>query len=269
MGVSLHPTALVDPRAELGVEVEVGAYSVIGPQVKIGDRTCIGPHVVLDGNTILGPENKIFQFASIGAPPQDLKYKGEPTKLIIGCRNVFRECVTVHRGTVTGHGQTIIGDNNLLMANSHVAHDCVVGDGNVFANSVALAGHVTLHNRIILGGLAGVHQFVTIGDFALLGAGSMVGLDVPPYCIVQGDRAHLRGINVIGLKRAGFTSEDISSIRAAYRHFFSTLGHLAEKIASLDTELKQRPVVEKMITFIQASQRGVSTAKGNLQSDDE
>ena len=208
MSDCIHPTAIIDPAAEIGPEVEIGPYSVIGPHVQLGSQCRIGPHVVIEGHTTLGEQCQISQFASLGAPPQDLKYKGEPSTLVIGRRNVIREYVTLQPGTASGHMTTTIGDENLFMASSHVAHDGIVGNRNVFANSVALGGHVTIGNSVILGGLVGIHQFVRIGDFAFISGGTLVGEDVPPYCFGQfgqTPRGALRGVNTIGLKRAGFS----------------------------------------------------------------
>lgn len=260
MSSQIHPTAIVHPGAKLGVDVEVGPYSIVGSDVEVGDRCRIGPHVVIDGRTSLGEECVVFQFASVGSAPQDLKYKGEPSRLIIGNRNQIREYVTLNPGTAHGHMQTCVGDNNLFMACSHVAHDCIVGNGNVFANGVAIAGHVTIGNRVILGGMAGVHQFVRVGDYAILGAGAMVGQDVPPYCIGQGDRCTLRGINLVGLRRGEFSREDIGQIKQAYGLLFSTYGDLKRKISEFPAELSQCPAVRFMLDFILGSERGVCSA---------
>jgi len=253
----IHPTAIIHENAQLGIEVEVGPYSVIGPHVVIGDQTRIASHVVVEGRTTFGPENVLYQFASVGAAPQDLKYQGEPSELIIGARNIIREYVTLQPGTEDGTMKTVIGDGNLFMANSHVGHDCRIGDNNVLSNSVGLGGHVTIENSVILGGLVGVHQFCRLGDYAILGAGCMTGSDIPPFCIGQGDRCHLRGINVIGLERAGFSEEDIREIRRAYRILFSTVGHVKEKLDSFPPELAVRPLVQQMLEFIKGTSRGI------------
>ncbi len=264
--VVIHPTAIVDDGAEIGSGVSIGAYTIIGPKVKVGDGTWIGPHVVIEGHTELGPENMVYQFASLGSHPQDLKYHGEPSTLIIGARNKIREFVTLQPGTEHGRMSTRVGDENLFMANCHVGHDCIVGSKNVFANSTALAGHVTIDNNVILGGLVGIHQFCRIGDFSLIGAGSMVSSDVPPYCLVQGDRAHLRGVNVIGLERGGFQDTEIKDIRRTYRHLFATVGHLEAKVKSLPADLKDQPVVRGMVEFITSSKRGVCKPLRELRS---
>ncbi len=256
--MQIHPTAIIESGAEIGANVTIGAYSVIGPHVKIGEGCHIGPHVVVEGHTTIGPECHLSQFSSLGSIPQDLKFKGEPARLILGARNKVREFVTMHVGTASGSMETIIGDNNLFMANSHVAHDCRVGSNNIFANSVALAGHVRLMDNVILGGLVGVHQFCRIGSFVMISAGSMVGDDIAPYCIVQGDRAFLRGINVIGLKRAGMTPDEIAMVKRVYRHFFNTIGHVGEKIQTLPPEFAANPRIKFFVEFLEAkSQRGL------------
>lgn len=257
MSSKIHPTAIIDPAAKLGVEVEVGPYSIIGPNVELGDHCWVGPHVVIEGLTTIGASCELFQFSSVGSKPQDLKYRNEPSTLVIGARNKIREYVTLQPGTAGGNMTTRIGDNNLFMANSHVGHDCIIGSNNIFANSVGLAGHVTVFDNVILGGLVGVHQFVRIGSHAFLSAGSMVGADIPPYCVGQGDRAHLRGINLIGLERSGFTSDDVTAIKKTYRQLFMTVGHLQEKIQSLPDELSSRPAIQAMLKFISDSERGV------------
>jgi len=258
MACDIHSTAIVDKAAELGEDVSVGPYSIVGPHVRIGDRTKIGPHAVLSGHTVLGADNVIFQFASVGSAPQDLKYKNEPTTLEIGSRNTIREYVTLNPGTITGLRRTVIGDDNLFMVSSHVAHDCVVGNSNVFANSVALAGHVFIGNYVILGGLVAVHQFNRVGDYAFLSGGAMVTDDIPPYCMGQGDRAELRGLNLVGLKRAGFSETDVAEVKKAYRYLFATRGSLEKKLASFPAELGAKPRVKFMLDFIANSKRGVS-----------
>ncbi len=263
MSCDIHETAIVDPAAELGAEVQIGPYSIIGPHVKLGDRCWVGPHAVVEGRTTIGAESKVFQFASVGAKPQDLKFNDEPSTLVIGQKNIIREFVTLQPGTEHGHMTTVIGDGNLFMANSHVGHDCRVGNYNVFANSVALAGHVTIDNNVILGGIVGIHQFVRIGSFVMLSGGSMVGHDIPPYCIGQGDRCFLRGVNTIGLQRAGFTDEEISAVKKTYRLLFSSVGGLAEKIAGLPEELRSMDKIAHMLEFIKNSERGVCSPARN------
>lgn len=256
--VSIHPTAIVYPGAELGTGVTVGPYSIIGPHVKIGDNTVVGPHAVVEGHTTLGAANRVYQFASVGGDPQDLKYKGEASTLVLGDKNLIREYVTLHPGTAAGTMTTIIGSGNLFMANCHVGHDCRIGNNNVFANSVALAGHVEIHNGVILGGLAGIHQFVRLGSFAIIGAGSMVGQDIPPYCIAQGDRAYLRGVNIVALERAGKSAQDITVAKKVYRHFFASTGKIAQKLPELPSELAQHPLGVLMTEFLSGTSRGIA-----------
>lgn len=264
MACEIHPSAVIEPGAELGEDIVIGPFTVIGRDVKVGDRTTIGSHSVVKGPTVIGAENRISDFASIGGAPQDIGYRGEPTTLVMGCRNVVREFVTLQRGTMKGHQTTVIGSGNYFMAYSHVAHDCVIGDECIFANSVALAGHVEMGDRVILGGLVGVHQFVRIGSYAILGGGSMVGSDVPPYCIGQGDRCRLRGINLIGLQRAGFSAEEIAQIKKVYRLLFSTTGRLKEKMESLPSELSAAPRIKPMLDFLAVTQRGICGPAKNL-----
>ncbi len=257
MSVKIHPTAIVDSKAEIDSSVEIGPYSIIGPHVKIAADSKIAPHVVIIGHTSIGAGSSVFQFASLGAAPQDLKFKGEPSTLVIGTNNTIREYVTLQPGTGSGTMTTTIGNNNLFMANSHVAHDCRVGNNNIFANSVALAGHVTIQNNVILGGMAGIHQFARVGNYVMVSAGSMVAQDVPPYCIIQGDRACIRGLNLIGLQRSGMTEEEIVDIKRAYRHLFSTVGRLKEKIETLPEEIANQPKIKLMTDFILSSKRGI------------
>lgn len=265
----IHPSAIIENGAEIGQEVEIGPYTCIGSHVKIGDKCRIGSHVVLEGYTTLGSENTVFQFASVGSPPQDLKYRGESTTLVIGSKNIVREFVTLQPGTVNGLRTTTIGNGNLFMANCHVAHDCMVGNNNVFANSSALGGHVDIGSHVILGGLVGVHQFCRIGSYSILSGGTMISVDAPPYSIVQGDRAHLCGVNVLALKRAGISSNDISEIRKAYRLLFSTNGFLRAKVESFPQELAQRPLIRALLDFIVSSKRGVCNRSKTLSSDSD
>ena len=258
MAVKIHPTAVVADGAELADGVEVGPYSVIGPRVSIGKGTRVASHVVLDGHTIIGEENIIYQFASLGAAPQDLKYHGEDTYLEIGNKNTIREYVTLQPGTEGGHGFTKIGNNNLFMVYSHVGHDGIIGDFNVVANCCALAGHVTVGSHIVLGGLCGIHQFTKIGDYTMVGGGSMVGQDIPPYCITQGDRACLVGINHIGLERAGFSKEDILTIKRAYREIFLGKGLMRQRIEEAKKTYADNEKIMAFINFILNSERGVA-----------
>jgi UDP-N-acetylglucosamine acyltransferase len=253
----LHPTAVVAPGARLGVGVAVGPYAVIGAHVQVGDRTAIGPHAVLDGHTTIGVANRIFQFASVGAEPQDLKYRGEPSRLVIGDRNLIREFATLNPGTTGGGMLTSVGNDNLFMNYSHVGHDSHVGSRCILANSCALAGHVTLEDFVLVGGLAAVHQFTRVGESALIGGGAMVTHDVPPFCNAAGDRARIRGLNVIGLRRRGFDAARIRVIKQAYRLLFDADLPLADARARCAEELGTDGDVGRMLEFISASKRGI------------
>ena len=254
----IHSTAVVSPGAELHAECHVGPYSVIGAHVRVGRGTKIGSHVVLEGHTSIGEDNIIFQFASVGAVPQDLKYRGEPSELIIGNRNIVREFVTLQPGTEGGGMKTVIGDGNLFMACSHVGHDGIIGDRCVFANSSALAGHVVVGNGVTVGGMAGIHQFVRLCDLSIIAAGAMVAEDVPPFSMVHGDRARLVGLNMVGLKRAGLTESEISSLRKLYRTVFLSHGRLSERLAIGREKMGQSGPEKVLMDFLEAStQRGI------------
>ena len=255
----IHPSAIIDSSAELAADVEVGPYAIIGKKVTIGAGTKIGPHAVIGDWTTIGEQNQIFHQSTVGAAPQDLKYRGEETWTRIGDKNVIREYATIHRGTVTGHGETLIGNGNLFMAYSHVAHDCRIGSGVVMANVATLAGHVTVEDNVILGGLVAVHQFATIGAYAMIGGGTMVGLDIIPYTIATlGKRdAKLRGLNLIGLKRRGFSDEAISNLKKAYKTLFMADLKLPDAIARIKSEIPSCPEVDYMLAFIERSERGI------------
>ncbi len=253
----IHPTAVIDPAARLGSNVSVGAYSVIGADVVIGDDTWIGPHVVIEGPTRIGRENKIWQFASIGAAPQDKKFHGERSLLEIGDRNVIREFVTFNRGTDDGGGVTRIGNDNWLMAYVHLAHDCIVGNNVIFANAASLAGHVTVDDWVILGGFTLVHQFCQVGAHAFTSMGSIINRDVPPYVTVAGSFAEPKGINSEGLKRRGFGSDRILSIRRAYKTLYKSGLPLAEAREELARVSSDAPDVKLMLDFIDRSQRSL------------
>lgn len=254
----VHPTAVVHPGARLHESVEVGPYSIIGERVTIGAGTRVGPHAVIEGRTTVGERNRIFPFASVGGAPQDLKYAGEDTQLIIGDGNTIRESATLNIGTAGGGGVTRVGSNNLFMAYSHVAHDCVVGNGCIVANSVALAGHVHVEDFVILGGLSAVHQFTRLGKHAFIAGGSMVTMDVPPYCTAQGDRAELAGLNVVGLQRHGFSEEQLSRIKEAYKVLFRSKLVLAEAVARLKEEMGGHPEIDYLVDFVNQSKRGLT-----------
>lgn len=253
----IHETALIDVKAELHPDVEVGAYSIIGSQVRIGRGTRIKSHVVIEGNTILGEGNLIFQFATVGSVPQDLKYKGENSQLVIGNHNTIREFVSINPGTTGGGLVTRLGDHNLLMMYCHIAHDCILGNDNIVANGATLGGHVLIEDYVIVGGLVGIHQFVKIGTGAILGAGSMVSKDVPPYCNATGDRAKLRGLNLEGLKRRGFSRERIDALKRAYRIIFRSGLRIGEALQKVARDIHNSPEVERLTGFIEQSQRGI------------
>lgn len=254
---NIHPTAVIDRHAELAGDVEVGPYSVIGAKVKIGAGTKIHAHAVIDGRTTIGQGNTIFPFSTVGSLPQDLKYRGEPSELIVGDGNTIREFVSLNPGTAGGGMVTRVGSRNLLMMYCHIAHDCIVGNGNVIANGATLGGHVTIADNVIVGGLVGIHQFVRIGSGAILGAGSMVSKDVPPFCNATGDRARLHGLNVEGMKRRGFDKTKIDAIHKAYRIMFRSKLKIAEALAKIRAELPALPELEQFVSFIAASERGV------------
>ena len=257
MTAVVHATAIVSPDAVLADGVEVGPYSVIGAGVTVGRGTRVGPHVVIEGETRIGEENRIFQFASVGADPQDKKYRGEASRLEIGDRNVIRECVTVHRGTVQDHGVTRIGDDNLLMAYVHVAHDCVVGSNCVLANNATLAGHVHIDDWAIMGGLSAVHQFGKVGAHAFIANNAAVTRDVPPYVMAVGQPADAHSINAEGLKRRGFTPGQIRNIRAAFRILYRSGLKLAEATAELERLAKDQPELLPLVEFLPTATRGI------------
>jgi UDP-N-acetylglucosamine acyltransferase len=253
----IDPHALVSPQAQLAADVTVGPFSIIGPGVEIGPRTVVGPHVVINGPTRIGADNRFFQFASIGDAPQDKKYNGEPTRLEIGDRNVFRESCTVNRGTVQGHGVTRIGNDNLFMAYSHVAHDCVIGNEIIFANCAALAGHVEIGDCVTLGGLTAVHQFVKIGAYAFLAGGAIVQRDVPPYVMVAGNPAEPHMVNAVGLKRRGFDEAQVKNIRHAYRVLYRSDLKLADALERLRPLASTRSEIKAFVDFVTSSTRSI------------
>ncbi len=255
----IHPTALVDPGADLDSSVEVGAYSLIGPHVKIGAGTVVGPHCVIEGHTTIGEGNRFFQFGSIGAANQDMKYRGEPTTLVIGDRNTVREFCTLNVGTVQDRGETRVGHDNWIMAYCHLAHDVVLGNHNVMANGATLAGHVQVGDWVTIGGLTGVLQRIRIGDHAMVGFQAHVAQDVPPFMTVDGNPLSARAVNVVGLKRRGFSAERIGVIRQIYKLLYRnglTLDEAKTGIAALrggeaDTD------IDAMLGFLAAASRGI------------
>ncbi len=254
----VHPTAIVHRQAELGQRVQVGAYSIIGPKVICADDVQIGSYVHLSGRTFVGQSTSIWHYCSIGAIPQDLKYRGEDTRLVIGERNAIREYVNISIGTEGGGGITRIGDGNLLMVHVHVAHDCIIGNNCIFANSVNLAGHVEIDNHVVLGGMAAVHQFCRLGSHSMMTGGSMTGKDVPPFCRVHGTPARILGLNTIGLKRAGMSAEDLASIKKIYRFVYRQQLTLDDAMQAIHQQVPDSPPRQTFLDFISHSQRGIS-----------
>ena len=253
----IHPTALVDPKAQLADDVEVGAYSIIGDKVRIDSGTWVGPHAVITGRTTIGKGNRIFQFTSIGEEPQDMKYKGEDTELIIGDNNTIRELCTFSRGTVQDGGVTRIGSNNWIMACVHIAHDCILGDNIIMGNNSALAGHVKIADHAILSGYALIHQFCEIGAHSFISFASHVNQSVPPYVTVSGEKASVKGINAEGLRRRGFTPDQIRQVRRAYKAIYRESLPLEEAIARLDEMAVESPEIRPLADFLKTSERGI------------
>lgn len=263
MSTTIHPTATVSPKAQIGDNVYVGPYCYIGDNVVIGDHTRLFSHIVIDGKVEIGQNNQIYPFTSIGLPPQDLKYNGQDTGVKIGHNNILRENITVHRASVNGDGWTTIGDNNFLMAYVHIAHDCKVGSNVIMANNATLGGHVIVEDFVVIGGLTPVHQFCRIGCHAMVGGASSIVLDIPPYVIAAGYRGQLYGLNLIGLKRRGFSKETIELLKRAYKLLFQEHHLLKEAIHKARTELPYSEEIEKMLTFIENSKRGVCRKLGD------
>jgi UDP-N-acetylglucosamine acyltransferase len=253
----IDPRAVIDPTAELDSSVTVGAYAIIGANVQIGAGTNIAPHAVIKGHTRIGKDNKIYQFASLGEDPQDKKYRGEETYLEIGDRNEIREYCTMNRGTVQGGGITRIGNDNWIMAYTHFAHDCVVGNHTIFANGASLAGHVTIADHVILGGFSLVHQFCSMGAYSFSGASSLIFKDVPPFVTVWGNRAKAYGLNKEGMKRHGFSPETVQALNDAYRVIYRSDCTTTEAIQALSEKAEQFPEVALMVEFLKTSKRGI------------
>jgi UDP-N-acetylglucosamine acyltransferase len=253
----IHQTALINRQAEIDSDVEIGPYSVIGAGVRIGKATKVASHVVIEGRTSLGQGNTIYQFATVGSRPQDLKYRGEASELIIGNHNTIREYVSLNPGTAGGGMVTRVGDHNLLMMHCHIAHDCLIGNHNIIANGATLGGHVVVEDYVIVGGLVGIHQFARIGSWAILGAGSMVSKDVPPFCNATGGRARLRGLNLEGLKRRGFTTAAIDALKKAYRIIFQSKLKTKDALDKVRRDVSPTAEIDILLSFIAQSQRGI------------
>ena len=253
----IHPTAIVDAGAEVGTGCEIGPYCVVGAGVVLGENCWLQHHVTVMGPSRIGRGNRFFSYASIGQQTQDLKYSGEPTYLEVGEGNTFREFVTVNRGTAPG-ASTRVGNGGAFLAYSHIAHDCVVGDGVIFSNNGTIAGHVEVGHHVVLGGLTAVHQFCRIGDYAITGGCSKIVQDVPPYCIADGNPAEVRGLNKVGLERHGFSGEVLGSLKEAYRILYRSGLNQQQALERLEAELGVEPVVQRMLDFVRGSRRGVT-----------
>lgn len=253
----ISPQAIVEEGAKIGAEVVIGPFCIVGANVEIGDRTVLHSHVVVRGHTKIGKDNQIFQFASLGEVNQDLKYNNEPTKTIIGDRNRIRESVTIHRGTIQGGGVTSVGDDNLLMINTHIAHDCQIKNRCILANNATLAGHVELDDFVIVGGMSAIHQFVVVGAHVMLGGGSMVSQDVPPYVMAQGNHAQPFGVNLEGLKRRGFDKPSMHAIRNVYKLIYRSGKTLEEVIPEIERIAETEASVSFFLSFFKRSTRGI------------
>ena len=255
----IHPTAIVDPTAEIDESVEIGPYTIVQKGVVIGQGTRIGPHVVIGEGTQIGQRCQVYQFASVGEAPQALAYRGEKTFLILGDQNIVREFVTLNRGTAGGGGKTVIGNQNLFMAYSHVAHDCYLGNQVILANGATLAGHITIEDHAIIGGLSAIHQFCRIGTHAFISGMTGITLDVPPYVLASGSRAKLFGLNTVGLKRFHFSEASVKALKKAYRIIFRSGLTLEKAVKQVKEDgISQLPEVQHLLQFIQQSKRGIS-----------
>ncbi|OGI38900.1 MAG: acyl-[acyl-carrier-protein]--UDP-N-acetylglucosamine O-acyltransferase [Candidatus Muproteobacteria bacterium RBG_16_62_13] len=253
----IHPQAIIDPGARLAANVQIGAFSIIGPDVEIGEGTWIGPHVVIHGPTVIGRDNRIYQFCSLGEAPQHTGYRGEPTRLVIGDRNVIREYCTMNRATVAGGGETRVGNDGFFMAYCHLAHDCRIGNHVIFANASSLAGHVTVGDHAILGGFTISHQFCRIGAYAITALGSVIFKDIPPYLMAAGNPISPGGINLRGLKRNGFSEDAIAAIRRAYKVLYKSDHTVPEALTELREMSKSHPELVPFTDFVAGSDRGL------------
>lgn len=250
MGVVIHPTAVVDTNARLGVDVTIGAYCVIGPKVSLGDKVTLHSHVVMDGNTTLGANSEVFPFAALGCKPQHTRYDGEDSTLEIGANNLIREHVTMHPGTAIDAMKTVVGDNGMFMASTHIAHDCIVGNNAIFANNATLGGHAKIGDNVMLGGFASVQQWCRVGDNVMVGSQSAVDKDVIPFAIAVGNRANLSGINAIGLGRRGFDADSIAQIRQAFKDLFHGKGVFSERLEQVRQAYSDHIHISQIIDFI-------------------
>lgn len=253
----VHPTAIVHPKAKIGMGVQIGPYAIVHEDVEIGDGCSIGPHAIVERWTTLGKDNQIFAGAIVGNQPQDLKFSGEMTRLIIGDHNTIREYATISRGTIGGGGDTRIGSNNFIMSHVHIGHDVHVGDGVVLSHGTAVAGHVTIEDRARIGGVVGIHQFTRIGSLAMIGAHSMVTQDVPPYFLVNGNPAHAYGVNIVGLRRSGQSPEVRMEIQRAYKILYRSGYNVSQAIEQMERTLTSMPEIEHLLRFLRNAERGI------------
>jgi UDP-N-acetylglucosamine acyltransferase len=264
--MDIHPTALVDDGAELGPGVQIGPYCVIGPRVTLGERCRLHSHVVVQGRTTVGADCELFPFVVLGTTPQDKKLSGDAGgSLVIGHSNKLREHVTIQGGTPFGLGTTTVGDNNMLLVGAHIGHDATVGSNVVFTNGAAAAGHTLIQDNAVLGAMVGVHQFARVGRMAMIGAGAMVSRDAPPFALVQGDRARIVGVNLIGLKRQGWSAEDVAVTKRAFRQLFWRSDPLAARIETVRAHFGEHPAVREILAFMADSRRGVCRPRGKLE----
>lgn len=257
----IHDTAIIHPNVRLGRNVEIGPYSIIGDGVAIGDGTVIGPHVIIEGLTVIGENCRIYTGSCLGSEPQDTKFNGEETLLVIGNNNLIREYVTIARGTMHGRGETKIGNNNMIMSYAHVGHDCIIGNGVVITNSCALGGHVVIEDCVVIGGLTGIHQFVKVGTMAMLGGMSKLVKDVPPYVMTMGAPAEVIGINVVGLRRNGVTREIINHIREAYKLLYRSGLNVSQAVDSMERNLMPCKEIKHLLDFLRDSTRGITRGR--------
>lgn len=255
--MDIHPTAVVHPRATLASGVQIGAYSLIGENVRIGKDTRVESHVVVEGWTDVGERCHLFPFVAIGPAPQHMRYRGEPTRVTIGNENVIREFVTIHRATVEGGGVTSLGHGNFIMAYSHIAHDCKVGNQVIMANASTLAGHIEVEDFAIVGGLVAIHQFVRVGCYSIIGGASGIPKDIPPYMCAAGNRAKLFGLNTVGLKRHRFPEATVAALKQAYRILFRSHLTLSKAVEKVEKEVPQLPEIRHLLDFLKTSKRGV------------
>ena len=255
--MEIHPAAIVHPKAQIGPGVKIGAYSIVGENVQIGKDTILDSHVVADGLTKIGERCHFFPFVSVGAAPQAIRYRGEPTRLTIGNDNLIREFVTINRGTVEGQGETVLGNNNFIMAYSHIAHDCKIGNQVIMANGSTLAGHILVEDFAIVGGLVAIHQFARVGCYSIIGGASGIPQDIPPYTIAAGNRARLYGLNLVGLKRHKFPEATVSALKQAYRILFRSHLTLHKAMDRVEKEVPDLPEIRHLLEFLKNSKRGV------------